>query len=342
MIPLGDRVEKLSSFLGNLSEPLRLAYANLNQPYLSLTSSRLVMERLVHGLYVQEMDHEPKKPLLGDMLNDNQFTRLIERRVLARMNTVREMGNFGPHGIPALPADAERVLSDLCEVLEWHLEQTTKANAPGSSRQAKSEPIELSEIYYRAAQMAQGKKVYTTFQAGPAGCRFTFAVTLAVLAGVFLMAIPTLHAYWLVRKVDEDYRGRIEEIELEVKHLRREHREIFGHGLDAPREELQVVRLRWELRKLQAEVQMLQERVREWHAEALALQERVRESENLTRNLLTGGYPRFEATVTSVFASSTIGVSGSTMGQGPFLGVSTLLAQEEIRRRQDARAHSQK
>jgi hypothetical protein len=96
----------------------------------SLTKSRVVLERLPVQVYNREMGREPRKPLLAEMLNDNQFTRKVERRILARMNALRDMGNLGPHGEPVEPADAARVLDDLCEVLDWYLRRYAGA-VPG-------------------------------------------------------------------------------------------------------------------------------------------------------------------------------------------------------------------
>src|SRR6202011_641176 len=87
-----------------------------SDPASSLTKSRLVMERLLIEVYRKEMGSEPKKPLLGDMLVDNQFTKKIERRILSRIHSIRDMGNFGPHGEKVDPSDAARVLEDLCTV----------------------------------------------------------------------------------------------------------------------------------------------------------------------------------------------------------------------------------
>lgn len=121
---LERRVNELGRALGAFSEDLQLAYRYIRSDAASsLTKSRLILEKLVVRLYTTEMGREPRKPLLGDMLVDNQFTRKIDRRVLSRMNGVRDMGNLGPHGEAVEPSDAARVLDDLCEVLEWYLQR---------------------------------------------------------------------------------------------------------------------------------------------------------------------------------------------------------------------------
>jgi hypothetical protein len=98
-------------------------------------------------IYTAEMGKEPKKPLLGDMLADNQFTRKIERRILSRMDSVRNMGNLGPHGEAVEASDATRVLEDLCSILDWYLQryqasQTVgEAAASGSQAPGKAAPV---------------------------------------------------------------------------------------------------------------------------------------------------------------------------------------------------------
>ena len=118
---LGNRVLSLEKQFRTYSEELLLALRYIQPDAASsLTKSRVVLEKLVLGLYTSEMGQEPRKALLGEMLTDNQFTRKIERRIISRMNAIRDMGNLGPHGEPVQPSDAARVLEDLCEVLDWH------------------------------------------------------------------------------------------------------------------------------------------------------------------------------------------------------------------------------
>jgi hypothetical protein len=128
---LESRVRRLEGAFAEFSAELRLAlhYIHLDAAS-SLTKSRMVLEKLLCRLYQAEMGQEPRKPLLGDMLNDNQFTRKLERRILSRMNAIRDMGNLGPHGEPVQPSDAARVLDDLCEVLDWHRARGAAPPAP--------------------------------------------------------------------------------------------------------------------------------------------------------------------------------------------------------------------
>lgn len=119
---LEPRIVGLERSVAGLGQELRLAWEYIHpDPGSSLTKSRLVMEKLLNIVYTLEQGHEPRKPLIGDMLADNQFTRKIERRILSRMNAVRDLGNLGPHGERVQPNDAAHALDDLCEVLDWYL-----------------------------------------------------------------------------------------------------------------------------------------------------------------------------------------------------------------------------
>ena len=68
------------------------------------------------------MDQEPKRIELGAILTDNQFTRKIDKRIVSRMNSIRDMCNLGVHGEKVVSNDAKIVLDNLCEVLEWYFE----------------------------------------------------------------------------------------------------------------------------------------------------------------------------------------------------------------------------
>lgn len=127
---LESRVGKLEKMLSTFSQELRLALRYVQPDAASsLTKSRVVLEKLLIGVYTLEMVQQPRKPLLGEMLADNQFTRKIERRILSRMNAIRDMGNLGPHGEPVESSDAARVLDDLCEVLDWYLRRYAENKA---------------------------------------------------------------------------------------------------------------------------------------------------------------------------------------------------------------------
>jgi CheY-like chemotaxis protein len=126
MRELAIQIQKLREQCRDFYEPLQLAHGYIEaDPASSVTKSRMIMEKLLVRIYTAEMGLEPRKPLLGDMLVNNQFTKRLERRILARINSIRDMGNLGPHGEELQPADAVRVLDDLCTVLDWYCNRYT-------------------------------------------------------------------------------------------------------------------------------------------------------------------------------------------------------------------------
>jgi hypothetical protein len=126
------------------SEGLKFAYAYIqSDPGSSLTKSRMIAERVLLELFKLEMGSEPRRPLLGELLADNQFTRRIDRRIVSRLNAIRDMGNLGPHGEEVHPSDAVRVLDDLCAVLEWYLQRSSRASRP-SQRDAEGKAVDAS------------------------------------------------------------------------------------------------------------------------------------------------------------------------------------------------------
>jgi CheY-like chemotaxis protein/HPt (histidine-containing phosphotransfer) domain-containing protein len=140
---LESRVRKLEKAISAFAQELHLALQYIQSDAASsLTKSRIVMERLLVQIYMSEMGHTPRKPLLGEMLADNQFTRKIERRMLSRMNSIRDLANLGPHGELVKPTDAAKVLDDLCEVVEWFLLRYTKQEPLGHKGEQAEQPAE--------------------------------------------------------------------------------------------------------------------------------------------------------------------------------------------------------
>jgi hypothetical protein len=138
---LERRVGRLEKTLTDISEELRLALRYVRPDAgSSLTKSRMILEKILLQVYTSELSREPRKPLLGEMLADNQFTRKIDRRILSRMNAIRDMGNLGPHGEAVEASDAARVLEDLCEVLDWYLPRYVPAGAPPPAPLPKPDP----------------------------------------------------------------------------------------------------------------------------------------------------------------------------------------------------------
>lgn len=128
MHDLERKLRELCQTFPAFAEELQFAWDYVQtDPGSSLTKSRLITEKLLMELYQAEMEREPKKPLLGEMLLDNQFTRKLDRRICSRMNAIRDMGNLGPHGERVEPSDARRVLEDVCEVLDWYHQRPRRA-----------------------------------------------------------------------------------------------------------------------------------------------------------------------------------------------------------------------
>lgn len=131
------RVAKLEQAAVRFATELRLALRYVESDAgSSLTKSRIVLERVVIDVYVAEMGREPRKPMLAEMLLDNQFTRKLERRIVARMNAIRDLANLGPHGEAVESSDAAKVLDDLCEVLEWYLRRRSAEFDQGEAQEA--------------------------------------------------------------------------------------------------------------------------------------------------------------------------------------------------------------
>lgn len=121
---IGKRIKELEDKIDTLSSQLNFAVNYMeNDPAGSLNKSRIVLEKVLFNVFVAEMETEPKRTESGFILNNNQFTRKIDARIVARMKSVKDMGNLGTHGEPVLnEADALRVLTDLCDILEWYIE----------------------------------------------------------------------------------------------------------------------------------------------------------------------------------------------------------------------------
>src|SRR3954463_7235761 len=90
------RVSALANLLPDISQELRFALQYIEtDAKSSLTKSRSILETLLLRVYILEMNRAPRKPELGEMLNDNQFTRKIRPTIVTRMHTVRALGNRG-------------------------------------------------------------------------------------------------------------------------------------------------------------------------------------------------------------------------------------------------------
>jgi hypothetical protein len=131
------KINKLEERLDILSNQLRKALDYIQEdPPSSLTKSRTILEQILLNIYKLEMNQEPKKFEIGALLNDNQFTRKIDRRIVSRMNAIRDMCNLGVHGENVNPKDAKIVLDNLCEVLEWYFENYKSSKIESSKTES--------------------------------------------------------------------------------------------------------------------------------------------------------------------------------------------------------------
>ncbi|HLW65582.1 MAG TPA: DUF4145 domain-containing protein [Gemmataceae bacterium] len=181
MQDLDRKVRLYQQALPKFSEDIQLACDYVEPDAASsLTKSRIVMEKLLIDVYQREMGHEPRKPLLGEILNDNQFTRKLDRRILSRMNAIRDMGNLGPHGERVEASDAARVLDDLCVILDWYLQHYTQGISGSGSKTGLS-----SESGTRPRRQ---KKLSANIFVRNAGCSVVVALSLLVA----VLSIPLL------------------------------------------------------------------------------------------------------------------------------------------------------
>ncbi len=136
---LEKRIDALSAYLQSALEYLE------TDPASSLTKSRIVLERILTTLFEHEMHRLPSRPMIGDMLADKEFSAKIPRRILARITSIKEMANLGPHGGDVESQDAVRVMRDLIDVLEWFVINYDFLFSHGSTKteEARVETLEI-------------------------------------------------------------------------------------------------------------------------------------------------------------------------------------------------------
>ena len=118
--PLSDRISRIETFLAELSVYLHASLDYVaSDPQSSLTKCRIVLEKVLRCIYAQEMQRQPTGAMVGNILSDKDFVGRLPRRMLARMNAIRDIANLGPHGGEVESGDAVRAVRDLVDVLEW-------------------------------------------------------------------------------------------------------------------------------------------------------------------------------------------------------------------------------
>ena len=119
---LYTKIVILQTRLINLADFLQSAFTYLpSDPHSSLTKCRIILEKILKSIYVYELGKEPSYTMIGQILSDKPFTSKMPKRILARMNFIREMANLGSHGGEVNRGDAIRVLHDLVDVLDWYV-----------------------------------------------------------------------------------------------------------------------------------------------------------------------------------------------------------------------------
>jgi hypothetical protein len=119
--PDDARIAALEARLEELAAYVRPAYdCRESDPHTSLTKARTTLERLLRALYRRNVGVAPPHRTLFDMLSDTAFASGIPRRMFDRMQSIRAASNLGAHGGDVDVTDANRVLRDLIEVLEWY------------------------------------------------------------------------------------------------------------------------------------------------------------------------------------------------------------------------------
>jgi hypothetical protein len=119
---LRAKVAVLEGIVEGLSQQMQKAIQDQkDDPGNTLNKCRSVCERLVERVYTVEMGEEPRKVELGEMLNNNQFTRRLERRIVSEMQTIRDIGNVGSHGYQVSEVNANVAVQMMLDVIEWYV-----------------------------------------------------------------------------------------------------------------------------------------------------------------------------------------------------------------------------
>jgi hypothetical protein len=117
---LDTRIDNLAAAVGQLYPMLKDALRYVTEdPQISLTKSRIVLERVLQSVYPSVTGRNIGRATLGNILNDKEFSAKVCGRVRARMNLIRELANLGPHGGRATEEDSTLVLRVLVDVLDW-------------------------------------------------------------------------------------------------------------------------------------------------------------------------------------------------------------------------------
>lgn len=143
---LEEKVEKIGKNLKELYVDFSNAFNYIqSDPNGSLNKSRIVLEKILIDIFVKEMGVSPRKKMIAEILRDNQFTRKIDRRILSRMHSIRDMANLGTHGELVNDEDAIDVLESLCRILKWYFEKYGKQEKAKKDNKSKTKKSKVSK-----------------------------------------------------------------------------------------------------------------------------------------------------------------------------------------------------
>ena len=127
---LDSRINAIAAKLPELADYFKLSLEYIeSDPHSSLTKCRIVLEKILNSTYKIFMNKEPNKTMIGNMLSDKSFVGRIPKRVIARMNYVRELANLGAHGDEVNVDDVKFTLLNLVDVLEWYITSREKVDS---------------------------------------------------------------------------------------------------------------------------------------------------------------------------------------------------------------------
>jgi len=108
-LDLTTRISNIEKRLSEYKNELRIAN-NIKQesPDLSLTKSRIVLERLLHKIYRKQTNQSAEQSTLKQLLDHRLIRSSTPQRIYTRMHTVRKMANLGAHGHETTESDAVR------------------------------------------------------------------------------------------------------------------------------------------------------------------------------------------------------------------------------------------
>ena len=118
------RIEALETSMEGLGHQLGLALKYRDSdPHGALGKCRGVLESLLIDIHRREAGEPPERAGLLDLIRSRAIHKTVPRRVMTRMQTVRDLGNVGSHLGEVNDADATLALGCMSEVIGWYLKR---------------------------------------------------------------------------------------------------------------------------------------------------------------------------------------------------------------------------